>query len=113
MENVTVSWIARTFAIGLSLFLALFALDELEPGKPLGRTVVDVLIHLWPTVLVLIVVALSWRRQWIGAVAFVALAVAYAVTTRFRIDWVLVISGPLFTIGLLYLWSWKHAQTAS
>lgn len=108
MENVIVLWIARGLAVCLSLFLALFALDELEPGKPLGRTVIDVLIHLWPTMLVLIVVALSWRRQWIGAIAFVALAAGYAAMARFRVDWVLVISGPLLTIGLLHLWSWQQ-----
>ena len=113
MENVTVLWIGRGLAICLSLFLALFALDELQPDKPVGQTVIDVLVHLLPTALVLAVVALSWRRQWIGAVAFVALAVGYAVSVRFRVDWVLAISGPLFVIGLLYFWSWQRAQTAS
>lgn len=106
------AWIARGLAVSLSLFLALFALDELQPGKPVGQTVVDVLVHLLPAALVLVVVAASWRRQWIGAVAFVTLAVAYAITVRFRVDWVLVISGPLLTIGLLYLWSWRRAPIA-
>ena len=102
-----VLWIARGLAFFLSLFLALFALDELQPEKPVGQTVIDVVVHLWPTALVLAVVAASWRRQWVGAIAFVALAVGYAAMVRFRIDWTLAISGPLLTIGLLYLWSWQ------
>ena len=113
MANVTVSWIARGLAICLSLFLGLFALDELQADKTIGRTVIDVLVHLWPTMLVVAVIAVSWRRQWIGAIAFVALAAGYAAVARFRIDWVLAISGPLLTIGLLYFWSWQRADTAS
>jgi hypothetical protein len=105
-SKVPVLWTARILAIGIGLFLALFALDAWEAGKPVSRRVTDVVIHLLPSLAVLAVVALSWRRQWIAGVAFVGLAAAYAGTVRFRLDWVLVISGPLLTAGLLFLWSW-------
>jgi len=28
-------------------------------------------------------------------------------TIRFRLDWMLAISGPLLAVGVLYLWSWR------
>jgi hypothetical protein len=96
-------WIARTFAIGVSLFLAVFALDAWNPDKRLTERLADVAIHLIPSALVIAIVVAAWHRPWIGGVGFLALAVAYAVSVNFRPDWILVISGPLLTVGLLYL----------
>jgi hypothetical protein len=56
-----------------------------------------------------VVVAVAWRRPWIGAAAFLLLAAAYALTVPGRLDWILVISGPLFLVGMLYLWSARTA----
>ena len=104
-------WIARILALGMCAFLALFALDGWSTDKPMWQAAADVLIHLLPSALLFAVIVVSWRRQWIGGVAFVALAVAYAAMVSFRLDWVVVISGPMFIIGLLFLWSWHAAFT--
>jgi hypothetical protein len=101
-------WSPRILGIALSVFLGLFALDAFEPGKPLMRALTDFAIHLVPAALVLAIVALSWRHEWFGGVAFILLAAAYAVMVRFRLDWILVISGPLLTVGVMFLWSWRH-----
>lgn len=103
-------WNARILGIAVSLFLGLFALDAFEPGTPLGRALISVAIHLVPALGVLAIVALCWDRPWMGGVAFVVLAAVYAVTVRFRPDWVLVISGPLLIVGVLFLWSWRHQR---
>jgi hypothetical protein len=105
-KHLLLLWSARTLGVAVSLFLSLFALDAFEPGKPLARALPDAAIHLVPASLVLAVVGLSWRRPWFGGVAFVVLAAAYALTVRFRVDWILVISGPLLAVGVLFLWSW-------
>jgi hypothetical protein len=96
----------------MALFLALFALDAWDPAKPLGARAAGLLIHLLPAALVLTVVALSWRREWIGAVVFVGLAIAYAVMVNFRVDWIAVISGPLLLAGLLFFWSSRRPRAA-
>jgi hypothetical protein len=103
-------WSSRILGIAASLFLGLFAFDALEPGRPLARAWMDFAVHLIPAAVVLAIVALAWRRPWIGGVAFVLLAAAYAVTVRFRLDWTLAISGPLLAAGLLFLWSWRGQQ---
>jgi hypothetical protein len=98
-------WIARTCAIGVSLYLAIFALDAWDPAKALAGRLMDVALHLVPSGLVLAIAIAAWRRPWIGGAAFVALAIGYATFAGFRPSWVLAISGPLLTVGLLYLWS--------
>ena len=92
----------------MSLFLSLFALDAFEGGKPLAVVLTDFAIHLVPAAVVLAIVALSWRRPWIGGVGFVLLGAAYATAVSFRLDWTLPISGPLLTAGALFLLSWRR-----
>lgn len=88
-------WTPRVLAILMGLFLALFAFDA-EGG-------LDLLMHLAPVAIVALVVAAAWRREWIGAVAFTALALGYAFIARDHRSWVSVISGPLLAIAALYL----------
>jgi hypothetical protein len=98
---------ARLAGIGISLFLALFALDAFD-GRPLAETLPAFAIHLWPAALCAVVVALGWRRWWAGAVGFAALAAAYAVGINGlgpggRLDWIVAISGPLAVTAMLFL----------
>ena len=99
-------WTPRIAAIGVSLFLAVFALDAFE-----GRTFVEGLagfaIHLAPSAVVLAAVAVAWRLPLVGAVVFPLLAVVYGVMVHWRLDWVAVIGGPLVVLGVLFLLSWR------
>jgi len=101
-------WMPRVFAILLGLFLGLFALDAFSEGKPLVQALADFVIHLAPAAVLFGVVALAWRREWIGGTAFVGLAIAYATSNMSRPDWILTISGPLAIAGALFFWSWRH-----
>ena len=102
-------WTPRVAGIGISLFLALFALDAFD-GRPFFTVLPGFLIHLVPSFLVLGAVALAWRMPLVGAVAFPALAVVYGTMVRWRLDWVGVIGGPLVLLGVLFLVSWRAAQ---
>jgi hypothetical protein len=83
-----------------------FALDAFSPGKPWSRALPDFFAHLVPALVIFAAVLASFRRQWFGAVAFIGLAVFYAMTmSRGRIDWILAISGPMFVVGALFLLS--------
>ena len=98
-------WAPRILGIALTLFLCLFALDAFEPHKPVTTMLTDLAIHLAPAAIVFAIVVLSWRRPFIGGLAFVLLSFAYALAVRFRFDWVIAISGPLLLVGLLFLGS--------
>ena len=109
-KDLLLLWSPRILGIAVSVFLSLFALDAFERGKPVASVLTDFAIHLVPAAVVLAIVALSWRRPWIGGVAFVLLGAAYGPTVNFRLDWTLPISGPLLTAGVLFLWSWRRHQ---
>jgi hypothetical protein len=102
-------WSPRVLTILFALFLSLFALDVFDEGYGLWGTVVALFMHLIPTTgLVLVVLALSWRWEWVGAVLFVALGLFYAyfAVGRGHPEWTVVISGPLFLLGGLFLLNW-------
>jgi len=85
----------------------MFALDAFSEGKPLLLALPDFIIHLIPAFVLAGLVLASFRRPWLGAVAFVGLAVVYAVTmSKGRLDWMMAISGPLLVVGALFSWSW-------
>jgi hypothetical protein len=100
-------WVARVSGILVAVFLGLFALDAFD-GRSFVAALPAFAIHLIPSFLVLAVVAVAWKLEWVGAIAFLGLAVAYAVMVRGRVDWVAVISGPLALVGVLFLAAWRH-----
>lgn len=103
-------WAPRLLAVAVSLFLGVFSLDAFDDGAPLAEALPDFLMHLIPTAILLGVVALSWRREWIGAVAFAGLAVAYAIPAYAHPSWIVAISGPLLVVAALYAWNWMHRR---
>jgi hypothetical protein len=100
-------WAPRLLAVAVSLFLGLFSLDAFSGTAPVEGSP-DFVIHLIPAAVVLGIVAVAWHRQWLGAVAFIGLAVAYALTARAHMSWIAMISGPLLMVGALYAWNWTH-----
>ena len=104
-ETSWLRWGARVSGILVVLFAGVFALDALHEG------LVAFLIHLVPALFLALIVALAWRWQLVGAIAFTALGLLYGATTLDRPDWILTIAGPLVLVGTLYLWSWRRDRT--
>jgi CHASE2 domain-containing sensor protein len=90
--------------LALSLFLALFAFDSFD-GRPLAVTLPALALHLLPAAIVAVVVAAAWRHPLVGVVAFAMLAIGYAAWVPHRLDWILVISGPLALTAALHAMS--------
>jgi hypothetical protein len=101
-------WIPRILTIAFAIFISLFALDVFRAGIGFWDVTLALLIHLIPTAVVLGVLALSWRREWIGAIIYIALAILYIVRTwgRFPLSTYLIIAGPLILIGVLFMLNW-------
>ena len=105
--NPVLLWAPRILAVGVSLFLAIFALDAFDTNS-FTQALPDFLMHLLPSVFLLTIVAVAWRHESIGAVAFTVLAVGYAVAAREHPSWIAVIAGPLLAVGALYGWNWRR-----
>lgn len=104
-------WTPRLLCIAFALFLSLFALDVFDEHQG-WDIVVALLIHLVPVYLVVGVLALAWRWEWIGAVLFTGLGIFYIVWTWGKFHWLapICISGPLFLIGGLFLLGWVRRR---
>lgn len=108
-------WSPRVLCIAFAVFLSLFALDVFESGRGFWETALALAMHLIPTLMVVAVLVLAWRWEWIGAVVFTGLAVLYFVCfalPRHHPEWALLISGPLLVVAGLFLANWLKKRTA-
>ena len=107
-------WTPRVLGIAFAAFIGIFAVDVFQKGVPAWQVALALLMHLLPTFLVLLVLALSWRREWVGGVLFIALGVLYLLWAWNRpfFGWhvVLSIAAPLFLVGVLFLLNWRHRR---
>jgi hypothetical protein len=101
-------WSPRILGLLIAGLLTLFALDVFGENQGFWVTVLALAMHLVPTGLVLLVLALSWRWPLVGTVMFFGLAVLYPLLTLGRLHWTatLLISGPLLLTSALFLIDW-------
>ena len=106
-------WTPRILCIAFAAFLSIFALDVFSMPFNFRQKILALMMHLIPTWIVLIALAVVWRREWIGAVLFPLLAVFHAVTKWGQLDWsaYAIIDGPLLFLGALFLFNWRNRAT--
>ncbi|MBU1202831.1 hypothetical protein KKH39_02205 [Patescibacteria group bacterium] len=97
----TFYWLPRIFGILFTLFVSLFVLDVFD-----GQfSWLALLMHLLPSILLLIVLIVSWKMERLGAALWFILVVVYIVMTWGKIDWsaYLAMALPALVIGVLFL----------
>jgi hypothetical protein len=108
-------WTPRALSIVFIAFLSLFALDVFDEHLGLWRTVLALTMHLIPSFVLIAVLVLAWRWEWIGAALYAAAGLLYVgwvvsmsrpVPAAIRLIWVLTIAGPAFVIAGLFLANW-------
>lgn len=100
-------WAPRILGLGLSAFLALFALDSLSNPQGILETTIAVVMGLVPALGVLGTVLVGWRRPAIASLVFALFAVIYSVSALNHPGWIAVIAGPLALEAILFLLSWR------
>lgn len=107
-------WAPRALCIVFALFISLFALDVFGEGRGVWETTIALLMHLIPTFLLVIILVISWRREWIAGVLFPLLAVVYVVWTLDKpfAGWGVwsITAGPLVLTGALFLLNWYYRR---
>jgi len=103
-------WAPRALGVAFILFMSLFALDVFGTGRGFWATALALLMHLIPVFFAAIVLALSWRWEWVGAILFTVLGLLYVVWAWGRFNWAAYtfISGPPFLLGALFLLNWVY-----
>lgn len=105
-------WTPRILCLLFAVFVSLFALDVFDEDYGFRETLLALLIHLIPTGVILIVLVVSWRWEWIGAILFSVLGLLYILMFQGQFNWsvYLMMSGPLFLIGILFLFNWLYRR---
>ena len=111
-EQQLLYWSPRVLSIVFIAFTCIFALDVFGESRGFGETILALLMHLIPQFLMMGILILSWRREWIGGVVFILLAILYIVGMwgRFPLMTYVIISGPLALTGILFLLNWRYRK---
>ena len=116
-------WAPRALSIAFIAFLSLFAMDVFGEHLGVWQTLRALAMHLIPSFVLIAVLVLAWRWEWIGATLYAAAGILYItwvgwvvsmarpIPASIRVLWVLTIAGPAFLIAGLFLANWlKHKE---
>lgn len=67
-------WAPRVVGILSILFISIFALDVFASGTPLSQMLLGLLIHLLPSFVLAGFLALAWRFELQGGIAFIVIS---------------------------------------
>ncbi len=112
-----VYWTPRIVSIAFLLFLALFSLDVFEPGLSFSQILLGLFMHNIPVFILAIILWISWKREIVGGIAFILAGLVYIASMIVRtvlsnqaewymLSYSLIIAGPAFFIGILFLIGW-------
>src|SRR3989338_2731594 len=110
--NKFIHWAPRILSILFVLFLSIFSWDVISPELKWWELAVGLFMHNIPVFILAGIIAISWKREIVGGIAFILAGLLYItllIMNRFEQDitsWSLIISGPVFLIGILFLVNW-------
>jgi len=98
------TWAPRILCLLFAAFISIFAADVFTEGRPFFLTLAALAMHLIPSTLVVLLVVVAWRHEWIGALVGAALAIFWMETKGHQLPWAdwAIIAGPLLLIAALY-----------
>jgi hypothetical protein len=101
-------WMPRIAIMIFIGLVSLLSLDVFGQGYSPWETVLALLVHLIPTGVMLLALAIAWRHEWVGGIFFLAWALLYVVSARgFSIGVYLAMAGLPFMLGVLLLLNWR------
>jgi len=108
-------WTPRIISILLLLFLAMFSLDIFGNDYTFWQTILGLFMHNIPVFVLAILLWISWKHEWVGALTFLLAGLLYIFLTLWRnqfqwymLSWSLIIAGPAFIIAFLFYLNWKR-----
>ena len=71
-------WIPRILCILAILFVSLFALDSFNAELTLWEQFRDFFMHMIPSLVLLLLLILAWKKEFIGGILFIILGVGFS-----------------------------------
>ncbi|MCX6718251.1 MAG: hypothetical protein NTY81_01445 [Candidatus Staskawiczbacteria bacterium] len=111
--NKFLYWTPRVSAVIFILFLALFSLDVFDGAYGFWGTALALFMHNIPSLILLAVLIISWRKEIIVGIIFILAGLFYIgllfLNSRFEwymISWMITIAGPAILVGVLFIINW-------
>ena len=115
--NKFLYWTPRILSILLILFLTLFSFDIFDMNLGFWGTILGLLIHNLPSIILSIIIYISWKHEIVGGIAFILSGLLYiifgiksGIAWYIALSWSLIIAGPAFLIGTLFFINWYKKQ---
>ncbi|MFA6022558.1 MAG: hypothetical protein WC781_00555 [Candidatus Pacearchaeota archaeon] len=112
-----VYWAPRILSILFIIFLAMFSLDIFDSCTGFLDCAIGLFMHNIPSLILLVVLLVAWKREWVGAAAFIFAGVLYTLMILinlpsngfelYMITYPFIIAGPAIFIGILFYLNWK------
>lgn len=98
-------WTPRLICILFASFMFLFAFDVFNEDEGFIETIINLLLQLLPVFILILLLLISWRIVWIGAIVFNALGIGYILFNWGEFPFVsyLGVAGPMFIVGIFFL----------
>jgi hypothetical protein len=111
-------WAPRALAIAYIAFISMFALDVFSEGHGFWEILLALTMHLIPTFVLIVVLILAWRWEWVGTTFYAAAGLLYIIwvlqhplSAAIKLLWILTIAGPVLLVAALFLANWlKHGE---
>jgi hypothetical protein len=111
-----IHWLPRITCILAILFISLFALDAFNPEKTIWQQIGDLLMHLMPSFVLIIVLIIAWKRELVGGIIFVLIGLGFSPFVfihNYRMNdsiWmslgiIAIITIPFVLVGILFIMS--------
>jgi hypothetical protein len=109
--GMIVHWAPRLASLLIIFFISLFSLDVLEMEAAPVEKLVGFIIHSTPSIIMLVMLVIAWRKPVLGFVAFLLAGLVFLtfVVRGQGLGHFLLFSGPLLLISALFYadWRWK------
>ena len=113
-------WAPRILAVLFLLFLAVFSLDVFSEGASASAIIIGLFMHNLPVFILLGCLIVAWRNEIVGAVGFMVAGTFYVIQVLgsgnvpwpMALSWSLIIAGPAFLIGALFLIGWLRHRSS-
>jgi hypothetical protein len=105
--NKLIYWLPRILSILFILFLTLFSLDIFSPGLSLQQIVIGLFMHNIPSLILLIILLISWKREIVGGIFFILAGFLMLIASSFES---FIISAPALTIGILFILNYLNIR---
>jgi hypothetical protein len=105
-------WLPRILSVLFICFLTLFSLDVFEIEAPWYQLIGGFLIHSIPSLVLIVVTIIAWKKPKIGGWLFMAVGLGLAILTKFNLMSMVIYVSPII-VGILYLVSGKSQAKIS